>query len=129
MSTEKRPGKIGAVLGILALAMPPAISAPTKPWHYAVLAYGNDSCLVWTSNHSRLGRPKEWEDAWIWGYVTAVNRWGTGSQDIAKTQNWDAIARWVDRYCATHPDEKIAEAAIKLVVTLQIGGGLPPHHR
>lgn len=39
---------------------------------------------------------------------------------VFRTTDGDGIEQWMDQYCAQHPLESIADAAVKLLVTLKV---------
>jgi hypothetical protein len=90
----------------------------------AVLGAGNLPCSQWShvrrsndeSAHVVIGALL----GWVEGYVTAAT---IGSDIAAKKfpsmENGDTVALWIDGYCASHPTDTIAQAAVHYAARLE----------
>jgi len=85
-------------------------TAQTK---YTVYGSGTISCGKWTATTSRTLR--NLDVAWVLGFVSGAGYTGI---DLKHTDN-DAMEKWVDVYCASHPLDDLALAAAQLVKALR----------
>ena len=108
-----------ALLGLLLLPnVTHALS--NEQGQYSILGAGTNSCGEWTK--ARAG-DQDWNQliitAWVLGYLTAVNEYAPGSDDITGNTDIEGLRAWLDNYCSQHSLEIIANAAQKLVKELR----------
>ena len=98
-----------------ALAQPPQ---PT-PRDYHVLGVGTITCAEWTKE-ARQPLAKSQNQAWLLGYLTAFNRFGTDvtGDVMGKTSNKEAL-EWFDNYCVEHATDSVNRAAGALILELE----------
>lgn len=84
-----------------------------------LIGSGGVSCGAWTAaerTHSNEGRRQ-----WLLGWVSAYNFYQLqlDGADISKGTDANGLFAWVDNFCAAHPLDQLATAAIRLVEALQ----------
>lgn len=83
---------------------------------------GTQSCGNWTSYRRAGGYTDLAPQAWIQGYISALNfsvsLRGEGP-DIMQGTDAEGIFAWVDNYCAAHPLNSISQAALDLATDLR----------
>ena len=84
---------------------------------YKLYGAGTQSCGVWLE--ARRGVSTNWTSLgqWALGWVSAVGNYGVRT---LRQTDADAIAAWLDNYCATHPLDNLATAAAQLVEELRV---------
>jgi hypothetical protein len=116
-----------ALSSLAAFASPRAEAKPTAAGQYRILGTGADTCRQWGANHAgTASNARAAEDAWLLGYVTAVNRWSDGPDDITASPDTAALLGWMTLLCSKEPAETLGGAAATLVTGLATNGGLPP---
>jgi hypothetical protein len=109
---------LGAVITAAILATPMSLLAQ----HYVdlrIFGAGNSSCGAWTEERRNDSALANGYILWIEGFVTATELSHPSIVPAAKQIDSDAIAGWVDNWCAAHPLDKISNAANALTVTLR----------
>ena len=87
-----------------------AYARPNSHGGYMVMGFGTKSCGAWTADRQGNGDIQFVDEAWVLGYLTALNVVGPGSDNIARNTDTDGIVAWVDNYCAAHPLDEIVTA-------------------
>jgi hypothetical protein len=90
---------------------------------------GTKSCAEWTraeaerrlvteggTMYTQTGSDIPGQTQWIAGFLTAFNYYQSATPNVAEGTDMNGIFAWIDTYCAAHPLEPIAKAAIALVV-------------
>ncbi len=78
---------------------------------------GVRSCRAWTTSVGTRDRVEY--EAWVFGFVSAFNRYGVLTDDNAsKATDGRGMLAWIDKYCAAHPSQSIAVSADSLVFEL-----------
>jgi hypothetical protein len=117
-------------LAVLASLLLPAATAFSENSKYRIMGVGNESCGAWMEGRAymsvlRSGSVKGSSDNnlrmlswthWLAGYITAYNRFGPGSADVAKGTDLEGLLRWLDTYCEQHPLDHFA-AALEVLVS------------
>ena len=82
----------------------------------AVLGHGNVSCQTWSADR-RLGKGDSvTRVAWILGYITAFNEYGSTPQgDVSAGSSTQKITTAIDDYCNQHPTDTIHRASAALI--------------
>jgi len=105
----------------LALTAAAASAQPPQPppRDYHVLGVGTISCADWTKE-ARQALAKSQNQAWLLGYLTAFNRFGTDvtGDVMGKTSNKEAL-EWFDNYCVEHATDSVNRAAGALILELE----------
>ena len=82
----------------------------------AVLGQGNVSCSSWLENHRSDDVQGATRTAWILGYITAFNQYGSKPEgDVSEGQNTEKMMAWIDNYCRDHPADNVYRASAALV--------------
>jgi hypothetical protein len=55
---------------------------------------------------------------WVAGFLTAFNYYQSATPNVAEGNDLNGVFAWMDAYCAAHPSDPIAKAAIALVAEL-----------
>jgi hypothetical protein len=82
---------------------------------YTVRGAGISDCASWTAdqhdvNPDHLVRIVG-SAHWILGFLSGVGYAGQGKMDPLRGSDSDAATSWISNYCATHPRERILDAA------------------
>jgi hypothetical protein len=102
----------------LIVAPLPAAGADEAGTTYEISGNGTVSCGAWTEGRkNRTTGDTIGRQAWVVGYLTAVNRWYLPkdrgvARDLAKGTDTDGLFAWIDNYCAVHPLDALAGATI-----------------
>jgi hypothetical protein len=90
----------------------------------AVLGQGNISCSSWLENRSGGDAQVSARIAWILGYVTAFNQYGSKPQgDVSGGKGTEEMAAWIDDHCRRHPTDNVYRASAALVDELKQQSG------
>ncbi len=77
-----------------------------------VLGQGNVSCSSWLENHTS----NDARTAWILGYVTAFNRYGSSKpSDVSQGTTAEEMMGFINNYCRNHPTDNLYRASAALV--------------
>jgi hypothetical protein len=80
------------------------------------LGKGNVSCSSWLENHKSDDVQGAARTAWILGYITAFNQYGSKPEgDVSEGKNTEELMGWIDNYCRDHPVGNVYRAAAALV--------------
>jgi hypothetical protein len=110
---------LSALLAMVALSPGAALAAPDAP-RYEILGPGATSCADWASQRQLPDHALALANqGWVLGYVTAYNEYLASDGNVAAGADSDAIAAWIDTYCAAHPLDDLAHAARALVEDLR----------
>ena len=83
---------------------------------YAVLGQGNVSCDSWLNDRKGNGSLAASRTAWILGYVTAFNQYGSKPKgDVSGGKSSDEIMAWIDSFCGQRPHDNLYRASAALV--------------
>jgi hypothetical protein len=84
---------------------------------YTVGGQGGQTCGKWLEDRNRNDIMSRLDEAWVLGFVSASNKpFLVGPEiDILKNADNSGIFAWLDAYCARHPLDLIADAAVRLV--------------
>src|SRR5688500_12152957 len=125
--------RVSAIVGVslalastvAAVASGPNAAFVAKTEHYRVLGPGSDSCESWTAAHRAESARAQEQDAWMLGYITAVNRWGGGPEDHTKSSDTGAVVAWISSICARQQADSVAGAANLFIHYLGLPNRLP----
>jgi len=82
----------------------------------AVLGQGNVSCDAWLIDRRENNAQASGRIAWILGYVTAFNQYGSKpAGDVSAGMDTDEIMVWIDDHCEQHPDDNLYRASAAFV--------------
>jgi hypothetical protein len=85
-----------------------ALTAQTAAQDRAVLGQGNISCGSWLENRRGDDAQVFARTAWILGYITAFNQYGSKPQgDVSGGKDTEEMAAWIDDYCGHHPADNL----------------------
>jgi hypothetical protein len=77
-----------------------------------VLGQGNVPCSSWLENHTS----NDARTAWILGYVTAFNHFGSSKpSDVSLGTTAEEMMVFIDHYCRNHPTDNLYAASAALV--------------
>ena len=83
---------------------------------HAVLGQGNVSCGSWLNDRKGDGAGASSRIAWVLGYVTAFNQYGSKPEgDVSGGKGTEEIKAWIDKYCGQHPSDNLYRASDALV--------------
>jgi hypothetical protein len=110
--------RICELLVVLAMMYWPAVcqARPDQNGQYQVVGVGNHSCGEWTQG--RKTATNYLDEAWVQGFITAVNLVGPGSSNISGGTDPDGILAWIDNYCAKDPIKSLSYAVGELTAEL-----------
>src|SRR5207248_6546742 len=95
-----------AVLGARNLLF--MLTARIAAQEQAVLGQGNVSCSSWVENHRSDDVQGAARVAWILGYITAFNQYGSKpAGDVSEGKNTEEMTAWIDAYCRDHPADNV----------------------
>jgi hypothetical protein len=82
----------------------------------AVLGQGNVSCGSWLNDRKGDGAGASSRIAWVLGYVTAFNQYGSKPEgDVSGGKGTEEIMAWIDNYCGQHSSNNLYRASAALV--------------
>jgi hypothetical protein len=88
----------------------------TAAQEQAVLGQGNVSCDAWLSERRDNNSQASSRTAWILGYVTAFNQYGSKpAGDVSAGMGTGEIVAWIDDHCSQHPDDNLYRASAAFV--------------
>ena len=83
---------------------------------HAVLGQGNVSCGSWLNDRKGDGDGASSRIAWVLGYVTAFNQYGSKPEgDVSEGKKTEEMMVWIDNYCTDHPVDNVYRASAALV--------------
>jgi hypothetical protein len=86
----------------------------------AVLGQGNVSCGTWLGSRSGDDGQKAARIAWVLGYITAFNQYGSKPEgDVTGGKGTEHIEAWIDNHCMKHPADNVYKASAALVDELR----------
>jgi hypothetical protein len=100
----------------LATAAPAAHAQP-----YQIYGAGAASCGTWTDARKEGGARADALEAWVEGFLTGTNALlavKDEGPDVAASTDMSGILKWLDRYCADHPLDRITAASMALIAEL-----------
>jgi hypothetical protein len=78
-----------------------------------VLGQGNVSCSSWHENHTTSNDARA---AWILGYITAFNQYGSSKpSDLTQGTTTEEMMVFINNYCRNHPTDNLYRASAALV--------------
>lgn len=87
---------------------------------------GTRTCIEWTANRKKALGDGLLDDygaslaeAWVYGYLSAINSHVEGEKDLLGVIDVDAISLWLDRYCMRNPKNDVVDGVIDLVIELR----------
>jgi hypothetical protein len=109
--------KIFAIAALAVLSCSPPVFAANS---VMIFGHGTRSCAEWTTDRrDSTGVTTIAMEAWIGGFITAFNTYGSGrSGDILNGMTADAAWTWMDNYCRANPRDQLAVASVALVKDL-----------
>ena len=73
------------------------------------------TCGTWTQDRKNPRLPPQL--AWVMGFISSYNHYT--ETEIFGDSDFNAIAGWLDNYCASHPLDTIYVGAVRLVEELK----------
>jgi hypothetical protein len=100
-------------IAISVLLLSPTGAMSSEDGKFTIYGAGTESCGRWLADR----HAGDWYLAgqWVLWWISAYGYYG--SKDLRKTDS-DAIAVWIDNYCAAHPLDELSLAAEHLVGAL-----------
>ena len=93
-----------------------ALTAQTAAQEQAVLGQGNVSCGSWLENRRGDDAQVSARTAWILGYITAFNQYGSKQQgDVSGGKGTEEMTAWIDDCCRHHPADNLYRASAALI--------------
>jgi hypothetical protein len=85
-----------------------------------VLGQGNVSCSSWLENHTS----NDARTAWILGYVTAFNQYGSSKpRDVSQGTTIEEMMDFIDKYCRNHRMDNLYLASAALIDQFKLKPG------
>jgi hypothetical protein len=82
----------------------------------AVLGQGNVSCDAWLNDRRGNHAEASSRAAWILGYVTAFNQYGSKPEgDVSGGMGTEGLMAWIDDHCGRRPDDNLYKASASFV--------------
>jgi hypothetical protein len=101
---------------LLAASVSWTLTTPMAAQELAVLGHGNISCGSWLDSRKSGDAQVSARVAWILGYITAFNQYGSKPQgDVSGGKGTEEMAAWIDVYCGQHPADNVYKASAALV--------------
>ena len=123
---------IRVLLALLALVFSPQAEAK-EGWE--AFAMGNKTCVEWTQIQderrpvnsggtmlTEMGSDITAQTQWITGFLTAYNYFQSATPNVAEGTEINGVFARIDTYCAAHPLDPIARAAIAVIDELSRRG-------
>ena len=107
------------VLACLCTVLPTTASAADANGQFATKGVGALSCRQFVDDRLKDGELKLRFRSWLDGYLTAVNRYEAKTYDAAPWASGEVFATIVERHCRENPDESYAQAAQRLILSLE----------
>jgi hypothetical protein len=96
------------------------LAAQTAAQERAVLGQGNISCGSWLENRRGDDAQVSSRTAWILGYITAFNQYGSKPQgDVSGGKDTEEMTAWIDDYCRHHLTDNLYRASAALIDDLK----------
>lgn len=106
------------ILTALLLATQPLPSSGGRPSGIDHIGY--HSCEDWTRSRETSGQGTGRRmEAWVWGYLSAVDRYGPRSNRAVSAAVRDSIWSQLDAYCAAHQQATFGDSVRILVERLR----------
>lgn len=83
-----------------------------------LIGAGTQYCSKWTMEHQTKTVTASQQNAWILGFVSAMNAAEPNEPDFLKQPDADALVDWISNFCRARPLEYIEDAARALVIEL-----------
>ena len=101
-----------------------AAADQTSAEQRAVLGQGNVACQTWSADR-KLGKgDSATRIAWILGYITAFNEYGSKPQgDVSAGSSTEKITTAIDDYCNQHPTDNVHRASAALIEEFRKASG------
>lgn len=91
----------------------------TSGYGVIVAGHGGSSCGVWTEVRSEVKTIRKYTyHAWLLGYLSGANTWGSLGQDIIENNDNAGLYGWMDNYCKENPLVMISDAVDELIQVL-----------
>jgi hypothetical protein len=113
LSAHSQMRAIRTVLHGVAFAVLIAASAQSQPFIQG--GVGLFSCGRWTSDRRQHNTTAYGEQQWVLGYLSAVADASGSTLDPLRGVDFESVWAWIDSYCAAHPLEQIAGAALEFI--------------
>jgi hypothetical protein len=90
----------------------------------AVLGQGNVSCGSWLENRTDDDVQVAARTAWILGYVTAFNQYGSSKpRDVSQGTTIEEMMDFIDKYCRNHRMDNLYLASAALIDQFELKPG------
>lgn len=110
--------------GILSAVFVLAAADQSAAQERAVLGQGNVSCQSWSAGRKIDKGESDARVAWILGYITAFNQYGSKPQgDASEGRSTEQITTAIDDYCIQHPTDNVHRASTALIEELRRTSG------
>jgi hypothetical protein len=94
------------------LLLPVQVTADEHP----VLGQGNISCSSWLEGHRTDDPSTTSRIAWVLGFMTAFNQYGSKSQaDVSEGKSTEELVAWMDNYCRQHQGDNLHRASAAFI--------------
>jgi hypothetical protein len=110
------------ILGAAAFIL--AATDQTVAQQRAVLGQGNVSCQTWSADRKLGKSDSATRVAWILGYITAFNEYGSKPQgDVSAGSSTEKITTAIDDYCNQNPTDNVHRASAALIEEFRKASG------
>ena len=98
------------------LAILSVVGTTAQASDFSLIGVGQQSCAEWISARQQEGDPESYQQqSWVLGFLSGIGSADLKGVDPLNGMNATAVAGWIDFYCHSHPQERIANAAIAFV--------------
>ncbi|MEQ1753241.1 MAG: hypothetical protein ABL973_03825 [Micropepsaceae bacterium] len=103
-------------VAFLSISLATAV-APTSQRVGPGIGVGFKSCAKYTSHVRSVGTAREQDKEWVNGFVTGYNVFATKPEpkSLFMSYDADAIIRWIDEKCSSHPQSLLVDEVGKFV--------------
>ena len=85
--------------------------------NYTSVGMGNSSCEEWLSDRRDDVILDIQDRQWVWGFLSGIGLSNDVIKDpLATARNGNAVVAWIDIWCATHPLDRISDAAVAFAI-------------
>jgi hypothetical protein len=100
---------------VIALAVLFAFSGSSIAEKSPIRGPGAATCGAWTQERKNTQLPSQL--AWVLGFISSYNHYM--ETEIFGDSDFNAIAGWMDNYCASNPLDTVYSGAVRLVQVLK----------
>ena len=103
--------RLWAAACLTILSLPVGHQVLAAPFHY--FGVGTNSCGWWTEVRRHQGTAT-WAEQWALGFLAGASDFGPSGLDPLGDTDAEGAWAWVDRYCSSHPTDRVIKALEEL---------------